>query len=110
MEKLIEAVKSEIDNEYARASEKNGLVNNSDHQSYGVILEEFEEMIEETHFMAEALNEFWTLAKDKCAQDSDKVVALDRLQTHAMLAACEAIQVAAMAHKAKLTIQQGLVE
>ena len=106
MDKLIKAVRAEIQNEYQRASEEFGPVNNSDWEIYGVILEELEEVAAEIRPAGYALSKFWSLVKDKKGTDEQKLESLQKLENKMTLAACECIQVAAMAYKAQKTIQQ----
>lgn len=106
MKELINEVKPLIRNEYARASEEFGPVNHSDHESMAIISEELEEARDQLSYCSDDILKFWKCTKDKDAVDSDKLNALDKLYTDALLAACEFIQVAAMAHKARLTIEE----
>ena len=103
MDKLIEDVRGLVDQEYSRAAAKFGATNNSDHESYAVLLEELEEAqaeVADVHFQ---LQHFWELTK---ANDSDlcKYSRLLELERRALLAACELIQVTAMAKKASTTV------
>lgn len=104
MDKLIQDVDKLVEEEYGRASAKFGPVNNSDHESYAVLLEESEEAqseVAEVHFQ---LQHFWQLTK---ANDDDmsKYSRLLEMERRAKLAACEMIQVAAMAKKAAMTVK-----
>ena len=104
MKKLLEDVEVLVDAEYERAQERFGPINNGgDHQSYGVIKEEVEEVAEDFTQMNLALERFW----DDVKCDNIKTAKKDKLATlykYASLLACEAIQVAAMAYKAQVTI------
>lgn len=108
MDKLIEDVKKLVDEEYNRAAIKFGATNNSDHESYAVLLEELEEADAELCQVQNQLEKFWLLTK---ANDSDisKYSRLLEMERRAVLAACEMIQVAAMAKKAALTVESGNV-
>lgn len=104
MDKLIADVKELVDEEYLRAATKFGATNNSDHESYAVLLEELEEAqseVAEVHFQ---LQHFWQLTK---ANDDDlsKFSRLLEMERRALLAACELIQVTAMAKKAAATVE-----
>ena len=104
MNKLIADVTQLVSEEYGRASIKFGATNHSDHESYAILLEELEEAgveVNDTHIQ---LDKFWWLTK---ANDDDlsKVSRLMEMERKAILAACELIQVAAMAKKASETIK-----
>ena len=104
MKKLLEDVEVLVDAEYERAQERFGPINNGgDHQSYGVIKEEVEEVAEDFTQMNLTLERFW----DDVKCDNIKTAKKDKLATlykYSSLLACEAIQVAAMAYKAQVTI------
>jgi hypothetical protein len=104
MDKLIADVKELIQDEYVRAACKFGPTNNSDHESYAVLLEEMQEAEAEVAQAQVQLEKFWLLTK---TDDSDmsKYSRLLEIKRRAMLAACELIQVAAMAEKAANTIR-----
>lgn len=106
MEKMIKQVSRVISEEYHRSSATFGATNASDHESYAITLEELQEALENSHLCSMDLEEFWRLTKDKKGSDEDKLSSLDSLWTNAMLAACEYIQVAAMAYKAERTIRE----
>ena len=103
MEKLVQSVKAVIKEEYDRAAEKYGCVHSSDHEGFAVLLEEFEETTDEIAVLNDRIPKLWKLVKGD-GSDSYKTEILKEIQDSAMLAACEAIQVAAMAYKARLTI------
>jgi hypothetical protein len=111
MDKLIAEVTELVEKEYGRAAAKFGCTNNSDHESYAILLEELEEAqceVSEVHFQ---LQHFWELTK---ANDDDlsKYSRLLEMERRAKLAACELIQVTAMAKKAAITVcdRNALVE
>lgn len=103
MQKLINEVKESIEKEYGRASAKFGLTNHSDHESYAVLLEELHEAHEEMDRVCRFTNEFWEQVR-KNESDASKLNTCIAIERSAMLAACELIQVAAMAKKAGVTI------
>lgn len=103
MDKLIADVKGLVEEEYGRASVKFGATNNSDHESYAVLLEEMEETEVEVQFVRAQLDRFWDLTKNN-DDDTSKYSRLLEMERRAVLAACEIIQVAAMAHKAAETV------
>lgn len=103
MNKLIADVTKLVEEEYGRASEKFGATNNSDHESYAILLEEMEEAGIEVNDVSIQLDKFWWLTKSN-DDDLSKYSRLLEMKRRAMLAACELIQVSAMAHKAAKTI------
>lgn len=98
MKKLQDGVKVLIDQEYALASGQYGDKHHSPHEAYAVIKEELEEAQDEIEIVEDKLDEFWKAAKRDfyygCKMNADVIY------KRAMAAACEMIQVAAMAHKA----------
>ena len=67
-------------------------------------------MSNESSLLVSKMGEFWELVKDKKGSDRQKINALYTVNNHAVLLACEAIQIAAMAYKAQRTIQARLEE
>lgn len=104
MKHLIELVDKVIATEYSVAALEHGRINHSDHESCAIIAEEFEESKEEISDVVDSFEHFWKHVRTD-ADDAHKMNDLKCLEYHAMLAACELIQVAAMARKAKLTIE-----
>lgn len=110
MHKLLEEVKELIEREYGRASAIHGLTHTSDHQSYAVLLEEFEEAKEEVNLCQSCIEKFWELVKSD-SPDYQKMNDLRLVYSKALFGACELIQVAAMAKKASITIcDRGAIE
>ena len=103
MEKLLKEVQECVEAEYGRAAAKFGCTNHSDHESYAIIKEELEGAQAEMESVALKLAQFWHLTRTN-DEDVCKYNRLLEMQHSAMLAACECIQVAAMAMKAALTI------
>lgn len=103
MEKLIEEVTQLVEAEYGRAGARYGLTHHSDHEAYGVLLEEFQEAEEEVRLCGSALELLWKKIK-RDSHDDRKMESLSLIQTKALLGACELIQVAAMAKKSAITI------
>lgn len=103
MEKLMKEVEECVEREYGRAGAKFGLTNNSDHESYAVLLEEFQEAQVELKTVERQLELFW--GHTKC-NDNDHVKyrLLMQMTRNAIYGACEMIQVAAMAKKAAMTV------
>jgi len=82
--------------EYDRAADKFGPTNNSPHESYSVILEEFEEAQEDSERFNECLALFWKCIKSNVYKNP----MLSTMQEIAEHAAAEWVQVAAMCYKA----------
>lgn len=97
MEELIKSVQSLVADEYARASKQWGPLAASGHEGYALIKEELEEAQVDMETLEQRLGHFWMVVK------SDEVRFhrhyLDEIGNTAVLAACELIQVAAMATK-----------
>jgi hypothetical protein len=108
MEQLITDVKQLVTEEYGRAADKFGYTNNSDHESYAVLLEERQEADDECTGVDQALNSLWDLIK-RNSSDEEKLEICKNLEARAIFAACEFIQVAAMARKAGATISDRTV-
>ena len=103
MKKLIDEVTQLVEAEYGRASIKFGCINNSDHESYAIIKEEADEARDELNAVDDLLKYFWNQVKGN-SPDPEKLKICQKLQSCALLAACELIQVAATAKKACITI------
>ncbi|MCL2356613.1 MAG: hypothetical protein FWC70_05555 [Defluviitaleaceae bacterium] len=97
---VIEFVKDEVLREHDRAAKKFGMTNNSHHESYAVILEEYEESQEATVLFLMQMKNYWKAVRNNNPEEA--TVLLDAMQAHAEQAAAEFIQVAAMCHKAKV--------
>jgi len=98
MDIVLANVKSAVHNELLRASKTHGATNNSPHESYAIILEEFEEACEDTGSFDEALRDFWKHVKSNDTTAQYRI--LSTMQDLAETAAAEWIQVAAMCEKA----------
>ena len=107
MDELISNVQSLAEQEYERASELFGAVHNSEHEAFAVLLEEIEEASQEIGTATSALYELWNLIKSKASTEPEKLDLLAAIRARAVLAACESIQVAAMAHKFICTLEKG---
>lgn len=105
MTDLLQDVVTAIDKEYDRAAEKWGTTNNSDHESYAVLLEELEEATEELGLLTGDVSLFWSCIR-KNSTEGTKLFHLRAAATHARLLIAECIQVAAMIEKARETIVQ----
>ena len=98
MKKLVESVQNIIQEEYDRAAVKFGAANNSHHESYAVILEEFEEAIQEQSNFSIDFRLFWNFIKSNNNDEIQKILPV--IKNHAKNAVAEWVQVAAMCHKA----------
>lgn len=101
MKHLIGGVESLINQEYAQSSEKYGEQFTSYHEAYGVIKEEIEEAQAEFDSVYEHFHLFWNGVK----HDAVPADEIEDIARKAHLAACELIQVAAMAYKATLGLK-----
>lgn len=98
MNELKKSVEEMASDEYKRASAKHGVLHASIAEAYAVMLEELEETQEEVIAAERWLkNTFWLGVREN---DPDfAAVAAQNIKEHAILTACEAIQLAAMAEK-----------
>ena len=100
MIELLAEVKASVFQEYSRAAGLFGHTNNSHHESYAVIKEEFEEANDCSVDFFEQMDKLWNNIK----ANVDLVIVKDRLvnmQELAEQASAEWIQVAAMCYKAQ---------
>ena len=96
-EKLIQQV-DEIISDELDAAKKKFLANNSRHESYAVLLEEFEEMSDERTLLSYELDNVWDATKKN--SDSDVIRKyLNRAQGISRKLVAEAVQTAAMIDK-----------
>lgn len=96
MKELIKAVEALMHEEYERAAVKFGERFNSSHEAYAVILEEVEEAGDEFDCIRGYLAEYWD-----CVKNNEDGGWPDAIETAAIQAAAECIQIAAMAYKAR---------
>lgn len=69
------------------------------HEAYAVTLEEVQETESELEMVKLYMNDVWDAAKDDMKEEAEK--AFKRIEEHAVNLAAEAVQVAAMARKAR---------
>ena len=99
MKKLLDDMKKAMMAEYMRAEKKYGATHASAPEAYAVMLEEYEEAAHEVEDAQFVLDSFWENVK-KNIPDYDRA---KRIEQHALNAAAECIQLAAMAYKTQLT-------
>ena len=104
MQELVDAVTKLVTEEYDRAAQKFGDYHTSEHQAFAVALEELEEAQTELQTATDVLGGWWDLVKSKDADNKAKLITIGQLQVNAILGACELIQLAAMAHKAAISL------
>lgn len=95
---LRDEVSTCIEHEYTRASHIYGRANHSPHESYAVILEEFDEATENSECFKESLARLWKLTR----RNENTEYTLYQMQCIAEQAASEWVQVAAMCYKARV--------
>ena len=105
MTELSGQIMSATMDEYKRASEKYGAFNNSSHESYAVILEEYEETEEAAAHFLHSLQDYWEEVKENNTVAQNGF--LQVMKNSAIHAAMEWVQVAAMCHKAIATQSHG---
>ena len=95
---MIDEIKKDVEKlveeELRRCIKTKGLFVDG-HQAHGAIREEVEETVEDVEVMVQRLNNIWTAVR----RDEYPAQAIHQLKICAINAACEAIQVAAMARK-----------
>lgn len=97
MKQLLTEVRAVVDTEQARAQVEHGHIYASAHEGYGVLAEELYEAENETvHIEA---TKHWLMATLHADDPAQMIDVLDELTERATLAACEFIQVAAVAQK-----------
>lgn len=97
MKELKEAVRALMDEEYERAAERFGEEFNSPHEAYAVLKEEVEEAQSEMRCILGQMEAYWIRIKENMITDGS----LEVIEERALNAACELIQVAAIAYKAR---------
>lgn len=90
-----------VDNEFLRASKDHGTTFSSYHEGYAVLLEEYDEALEELDRLVRAFRHLWAAIKN----DDIPTLYPCEVKRYAVLAAAELVQVAAMAEKLRYTNQ-----
>lgn len=105
MKKLLQLMRYAVAAELTEAGKNHGPVFASMHEGYGVMVEEVNEAQAEQRTVCGALEPMlYTIRVDDPEMTMDY---LDHIEEHATLAACEWVQVAAMARKNKRTLKRG---
>lgn len=99
MKELKEAVKVLMHEEYERAAERFGESFHSPYEAYAVILEEAEEAESDLKYFKMLLEYYWCDVKKNDMEHQNSM--LKEVEKTALNAACECIQLAAMAYKAR---------
>jgi len=97
MKQLKTDVNGLVLDEYARASEQYGPKHHSLHEAAAVMYEEYEEAQEEIAKVDKLFDEFWSYTRNDSGLGCKQTAS--RLRDRAINAACELLQLAAMAHK-----------
>ena len=103
MNDLLFYIKNLVEQEYERASEIHGKTNNSSHESYAIILEEYEEAKDCAKTFKAVFKDYWKHVKHNTSYND----LIAHLQKYAVRAAAEWVQVAAMCQKAQYKKQEG---
>ena len=104
MRELLSEVQASVFLEYERATKKFGNVNNGNHESFAVILEETEEAFEQAEIFKSMLEDFWSEIKSNKPNAGSRLFVMRDV---AEQTAAEWIQVAAMCYKAEKTAEKG---
>lgn len=104
MQNLITDMEVDLLVEYGRATEKNGVYFNSLPEAYAVIKEEYEEAAEESEYFKKHFDEFWKYIRANIPETHMWDI-INTMQEHALCAAAEWIQTAAMCYKTKKGIE-----
>lgn len=99
MKELKEAVEVLMREEYERAAESFGESFHSPHEAYAVLKEEVEEAESDLKYLKMLLEYYWCDVKKNDMEHQNSM--LKEIEKTALNAACELIQVAAMAYKAR---------
>lgn len=105
MGKTLHGVRCLVTKELTMARRANGFYFASPHEGYGVTMEELDEAREEDKLAKDAAEALLYAIRKGCWRRVNGL--LNDLERHATLAACEYIQVAAMARKMRESAGQG---
>lgn len=96
---LTEEVPNLVYAEQVNASQKYGKTNHSDHESYAIILEEYEECQEEMNDIKDSMVDFWKAVRND-DKEPEKLWALKDMSKSCYNLIYEAIQLAGVVDKA----------
>lgn len=109
MTKLLEQVRGLVADELAESRKNFDEYFHSPHEGYGVLMEEVQEAADEVESVKRLTDESLLRYVKACADGRGSVLALSRLkglERDAINAACEYIQVAAMAQKMRESVEK----
>jgi len=98
---LPDRIEQAVNEEYARALAAHGL-NHSTHESFALILEEYDEAIEELKRVKKNLDSAWMQVRDNNPEAFSVIT--DQIKGTSMLAAAECVRIAVTAIKASESI------
>lgn len=109
MTRLLETVRGLVDYELADARSVHGEYFHSPHEGYGVLMEEVQEAADEVRSVERLTDEDMLRFVRMCADGRGSTLLISRLKSlkrDAIAAACEYIQVAAMAQKMRESVEK----
>jgi hypothetical protein len=92
-------VQAAVFGEYCRAAEKFGKTNNSPHESFAILFEEFQEAQEQSEMFGRLFDKYWQSVRKNVPTEEQNMI-LSNLKEIAERATAEWVQVAAMCYKA----------
>lgn len=104
MDKLMKNIRYAVDAEQQEAEKNHGRTFASAHEGYGVLAEELQEATDEEENVMTSLGKLLYAIRQDSVENIENVCL--RIERCAMLAACEYCQVAAMARKMILTMNE----
>lgn len=102
MKQLIKDIEKLVLEEYDRATEKFGATFNGPHEAYAVMLEEYQEAREAMETCGLLLDMYWAQVRKNHSNRNE----LESIAAAALHTTAECVQLAAMAHKAIISMEQ----